>query len=64
MIRCLWCGAEIRERDIVGINRKLLGEKTTEFYCLPCFADYLDCTEQDILQKIRDFKEEGCKLFT
>ena len=33
------------------------------FYCLDCLAEYLDCTVQELLDKIEEFKEEGCKLF-
>lgn len=32
--------------------------------CLPCMADYLDVTEEDLLAKIEEFKQEGCKLFS
>lgn len=30
---------------------------------LDCLAEYLDCTVQELLDKIEEFKEEGCKLF-
>jgi hypothetical protein len=61
--KCAWCGKEIKNRDEIGINRKLLGTSTHLFYCLPCFALYLDCTENDLYEKIKQFKEEGCILF-
>jgi len=63
LFHCIWCGCDITSKDVVGINRKLLSENTSEFYCLDCFAEYLGCEVQDILQKIKDFKEDGCKLF-
>lgn len=46
-----------------GICKKLLGEHTTEFYCLDCLAEYLEVTPQDILDKIEEFRGEGCRLF-
>lgn len=50
-------------RDEVGITKKLLGEDARVFFCLPCLAEYLECTEEELLEKIEQFKEEGCKLF-
>lgn len=39
---------------------ELAMEETSEIDCL---AEYLDCTVQELLDKIEEFKEEGCKLF-
>ena len=50
-------------KDEVGISKKMLGEKTKQFYCIDCLASYLDVTTQDLLDKIEEFKDEGCKLF-
>jgi len=41
----------------------LLGEKNKIFYCIDCLANYLNCETSDIIEKIEEFKEEGCKLF-
>lgn len=60
---CISCGKENLTRDEIGINIKLLGKQVESFYCLDCLAEYLDVTTQDILDKIEEFKEEGCKLF-
>lgn len=62
-IRCVSCGKVGLVRNEIGINKKLLGEPITDFYCLDCLAEFLDVTPQDILDKIEEFKEEGCKLF-
>ena len=61
---CVACGKGPLTKDEVGICKKLLGIDTKMFYCLPCFADFLDVTVQDIMDKIQEFKEEGCKLFS
>lgn len=61
---CIACGKKCLDKDIIGINKKLLGEDITSFYCMDCLADYLGCEVQDILDKIEEFKEEGCKLFS
>ena len=51
-------------KNEIGINIKLLGEGTEAFYCMDCLAEYLEVSVQDILDKIEEFKEEGCKLFS
>lgn len=63
-VACVACGKKPLSNDEIGICKKLLGTDTSMFYCLPCFSDYLSVTEQDILDKIQEFKEEGCKLFS
>lgn len=60
---CVSCGKMNLTRNEIGINKKLLGEDADNFYCLECLANYLEVTPQDILDKIEEFKEEGCKLF-
>lgn len=62
-IKCIVCGREGLDKDTVGLNKKLLSKNITEFYCLDCFAEYLDCTVEDLQDKIEEFKEEGCTLF-
>ncbi len=62
-IICVSCGKENLDKNSIGINKKLLGESVENFYCLDCLAEYLDVTVQDILDKIEEFKDEGCKLF-
>ena len=62
-IDCIICGKKNLDKDTVGINNKMLGEGIDKFYCMDCLADYLGCTVQELLDKIEEFKEEGCKLF-
>ena len=62
-IDCIICGKENLNKDTVGINKKLLGTQITNFYCMECLADYLGCTVDELLEKIEEFKEEGCILF-
>lgn len=61
---CIACGEEIAGKDTIGINKKLLGPKVKSFYCMLCLADYLGTTVGDLNEKIEEFKEEGCKLFS
>lgn len=60
---CIACGKDGLDKNTVGINKKLLGSDIKSYYCIDCLADYLGCTAQDILDKIEEFKGEGCKLF-
>ncbi len=60
---CVICGQENLDKETVGINKKLLGLEITNYYCMDCLADYLECTVDDLLAKIEEFKVEGCKLF-
>ena len=61
--KCVICGKEIREKNVLGINKKLLGEDIINFYCMNSLADYLDVTVDNLNEKIEEFKDEGCKLF-
>lgn len=60
---CVSCKLTGLDKNTVGINKKLLGLKIKNFYCIDCLAEYLGCTVQDIFDKIQEFKDEGCLLF-
>ena len=61
---CIACGKENLDKDTIGINKKLLGTNIKQFYCMNCLADYLDTTMEELQDKIEEFKEEGCTLFS
>ena len=63
IINCCACGKEHLNKDTIGINKKLIGKNINNYYCMDCLAEYLNCEVQDILDKIEQFKEEGCELF-
>lgn len=60
---CSICSKQHLDKNTIGINIKLRGEKVKGFFCLDCLAENLDCEVQDILDKIEEFRNEGCKLF-
>ena len=61
--KCVICGKTSLDKNTVGINKKLFGTDIINFYCIDCLAEYLDCTVEELLDKIEEFKEEGCPLF-
>lgn len=62
-VNCFICGKKRLEKNVTGINKKLLGKNVKNFLCLDCLAEQLGCSVQDLLDKIEEFKEEGCVLF-
>lgn len=60
---CVICGKDDLDRNTVGINKKLLGTDIKNFYCMDCLAEYLECTVNELVEKIEEFRAEGCKLF-
>ncbi len=62
-VDCIMCGKKKLDKDTIGINKKILGMDIINFYCMDCLADYLECTTEELLEKIEEFKEEGCTLF-
>lgn len=62
--KCFACGEDILEKDVIALNRKLYGEKIEKVFCLPCLAESLGVEIDELLEKIEDFKAEGCKLFS
>lgn len=60
---CIACRKSNLSKDTIGINKKMLGTSIKSFYCMDCLADYLGCTVEDLVEKIEEFKDEGCTLF-
>lgn len=60
---CCKCGQKIEDRDIIGINRKLLGARTQKFMCLKHLAEFFGTTEEVLQFRIEDLKDSGCPLF-
>jgi hypothetical protein len=60
---CYSCGKEALNKNEIGLNKKLLGSKVSRFFCLACLAEYLEVRPDDLLEKIEEFKMQGCKLF-
>ncbi len=62
-IECVSCGKNNLDKNTIGINKKMFGRGITNFYCIDCLANYLDTSVEELLEKIEEFKQEGCTLF-
>ena len=60
---CYLCNVELK-RNHIALSKKLLGRQVKKYMCLHCLADYLGSTEEDLMVKIEEFKEQGCGLFS
>lgn len=63
MADCYICGKKNISKNELGLTKKLMGRNSKTFYCLPCLAEQLEVTVEELLDKIEEFKSEGCKLF-
>lgn len=61
--KCYVCGKAPLAKAEIGLTKKIIDKKATVFYCLPCLAEELEVTEEELLAKIEEFKNEGCRLF-
>ena len=59
---CIECGQTLT-KDEVGLSKKIISVDGTTLYCFPCMAEYVGCMVNDLLEKVEEFKEEGCTLF-
>jgi len=57
--KCYVCGKSPLSKDEIGLTKKIIDRKSKSFYCLTCMAEYLEVTEDELLSKIEDFKNEG-----
>lgn len=62
---CRYCEKKL-DRNAIGLNKKLFeaDAKRNLYMCFPCMAEYLECSEDDLREKVEEFKREGCKLFS
>lgn len=60
---CYVCGKEALSKNEIGLTKKLLSRETKTFYCLDCLAEYLEVDTECLLEKVEEFKAQGCDLF-
>jgi len=59
---CRRCGKPLHP-DEIGLTKKLINRGATEYFCLSCLAARFQVSEDDLRQKIREFRAMGCTLF-
>ena len=59
---CCECGIAV-PKDHIALSKKLLGRSITQFFCIACLAEHIECEVDDLEIKIMEFKEQGCALF-
>ena len=62
-IDCAYCGREALTRDEIGLNKKIIHRQIERMMCLTCMAGYFETTEEELQEKIEEFKRRGCSLF-
>ena len=60
---CCVCGRTPLSKDEIALTKKLIDRSARSFPCLPCLSKSLEVSEEELLAKIREFKEKGCTLF-
>ena len=59
---CFLCGKNA-DKNTIALNKKLIGKSIDKFFCIDCLADYLEVSVEDLLNKMQEFREQGCTLF-
>lgn len=59
---CDKCGKELT-KDEIALTKKLISRNAIEYLCIDCLASYLCTTTEALVEKIEQFKDEGCELF-
>lgn len=60
---CYACGKENLSKNEIGLTKKLLSKNAKTYYCLDCLAEYLEVDSVFLIEKIEEFKVQGCDLF-
>ncbi len=63
MDKCIICSKELSGNEI-GLTKKLINRGATEFMCIDCLAEKFKVTPERLREKIEEFKESGCLLFS
>ena len=60
---CYVCSKGNLNKNEIGLTKKLLGKDAKAYYCLDCLAEYLEVDTECLLEKVEEFKAQGCDLF-
>ena len=60
---CYVCGKGNLSKNEIGLTKKFLGRNIEKYFCLDCLAEYLEVSTEILLERIEEFKAQGCTLF-
>ncbi|MBF0233947.1 MAG: hypothetical protein HQK65_13045 [Desulfamplus sp.] len=60
---CYVCGKEKISKNEIGLTKKLLDINDGAYYCLDCLAEQLEVDTDFLLERVKEFKSQGCILF-
>jgi len=60
--KCRVCETTV-DKDAIGLSKKLIDKKLTQYFCLECLSAHLDASVEDLVEKAIEFKDQGCELF-
>ena len=60
---CYICDKEALSKNEIGLTKKLLDKDSKRFYCLDCLAEHLEVDTEFLLDRVDEFKEQGCIFF-
>lgn len=60
---CAYCGRENLTKDEIALNRRIIHRQIERMMCLTCIAAFFATTEEEMKEKIAEYKRRGCALF-
>ena len=63
MPACIACGRALHP-DEIALTKKLINRGAEEFLCISCLSRKFEVTEETLRDKIVQFREMGCTLFS
>lgn len=61
--KCYVCNKDSLTKNEIGLSKKFIHREIKTFFCLECLSNYLEIDTDFLLEKIEDFKNQGCDLF-
>lgn len=63
LFTCADCGKEVKDKNVLGLNKKLRGIWNPKMYCFDCLSAVMGISKAVLLESIQAYKAQGCKLF-
>lgn len=60
---CCECGANVRQREVLGMNYKYFGTDSNVVYCKKCLKKKFNLNTTQWKEQVSKFNEQGCTLF-